>query len=250
MLLRHVTRHLQKQDWTAIGIDFLIVVLGVFVGLQAQEWYGERARRVADSQYVERMHREVVELIAIRENVVTPRSKNFADIAMATSKVFGTDHVTQLTTAECAAIQLSHVFTSPTTSLPTVDELISAGRLDSLSSRALRSAITRYTQSAARANDLVEAVNSGSLILSREYPELIILDAREVGNFGLILGTAKPTCDIEGMRANRGFLNDFADNKNRFDTYYRVTLAEPTQRLKALHAALDQSLGIEHASET
>jgi hypothetical protein len=33
MLLRRVIKHLQHQEWTVIIIDFLIVVLGVFVGL-------------------------------------------------------------------------------------------------------------------------------------------------------------------------------------------------------------------------
>ena len=246
MLLRHVTQHLRKQEWTAIGIDFLIVVIGVFVGLQAQEWYSEQARRVADSQYVERMHREVVELVAIRENVVKPRSKSFADISTATSKLFGDELATELTTDECAAIQLSHAFTSPTTSIPTIDELISAGRLDSLSSHGLRSAITRYTQSAARANDLLVAVNSDSLILTRKYPDLIALDAREERDFGLLLPSAVPSCNLANMRTNQAFLNDLADNKSRFDTYYRITLAEPTERLKQLHTELDRSLGIEH----
>jgi len=34
MLLRRVIQHFRKQEWTAIGIDFLIVVVGVFMGIQ------------------------------------------------------------------------------------------------------------------------------------------------------------------------------------------------------------------------
>jgi len=34
MLLRRVIQHFRQQEWTAIGIDFLIVVVGVFMGIQ------------------------------------------------------------------------------------------------------------------------------------------------------------------------------------------------------------------------
>lgn len=34
MLLRRVMEHVRAQNWFAIAIDFVIVVVGVFVGLQ------------------------------------------------------------------------------------------------------------------------------------------------------------------------------------------------------------------------
>ena len=38
MILRRVIEHVRKQEWTAIGIDFVIVVAGVFVGIQVANW--------------------------------------------------------------------------------------------------------------------------------------------------------------------------------------------------------------------
>lgn len=43
MLLRRVMNHLRKQEWTAIGINFLIVVIGVFVATQVSNWNAEGA---------------------------------------------------------------------------------------------------------------------------------------------------------------------------------------------------------------
>ena len=37
MILRRIIAHWRKQEWTAIGIDFLIVVVGVFLGLQVNK---------------------------------------------------------------------------------------------------------------------------------------------------------------------------------------------------------------------
>ncbi len=43
MILRRVIEHFRKQEWTAIAIDFIIVVVGVFVGLQVSNWNAARA---------------------------------------------------------------------------------------------------------------------------------------------------------------------------------------------------------------
>ncbi len=45
MILRRVIAHFRKQEWTAIALDFLIVVLGVFVGLQVNNWNAARANQ-------------------------------------------------------------------------------------------------------------------------------------------------------------------------------------------------------------
>ena len=34
MLLRRITKHITEQNWFAVFIDFLIVVVGVFIGIQ------------------------------------------------------------------------------------------------------------------------------------------------------------------------------------------------------------------------
>ena len=42
MIGRRVIGHLKNQQWTAIGIEFVIVVLGIFIGLQVSNWNQER----------------------------------------------------------------------------------------------------------------------------------------------------------------------------------------------------------------
>ena len=38
MLLSRVIEHVKNQHWTAVILDFVIVVMGVFIGLQVQDW--------------------------------------------------------------------------------------------------------------------------------------------------------------------------------------------------------------------
>lgn len=43
MLLRRVTKHVKDQNWFAVGIDFIIVVVGVFIGIQVANWNDARS---------------------------------------------------------------------------------------------------------------------------------------------------------------------------------------------------------------
>lgn len=45
MILRRVIEHVREQHWTAIAIDFLIVVVGVFIGIQFSNWNAAQSAR-------------------------------------------------------------------------------------------------------------------------------------------------------------------------------------------------------------
>lgn len=45
MLLRRIIGHFRQQEWTAIAIDFVIVVLGVVIGIQVANWNENRVLR-------------------------------------------------------------------------------------------------------------------------------------------------------------------------------------------------------------
>ena len=55
MILRRVIEHVKKQHWTAVFLDFVIVVLGVFIGIQVSNWNAERAQRVAAADFHARL---------------------------------------------------------------------------------------------------------------------------------------------------------------------------------------------------
>jgi len=42
MILRRIIEHLKLQHWTAVVIELLIVILGVFIGTQVSNWNLER----------------------------------------------------------------------------------------------------------------------------------------------------------------------------------------------------------------
>lgn len=64
MILRRVIAHFRKQEWTAIFLDFLIVVMGVFIGIQVSNWNAAQADARLGSDYVRRLTRELSENLA------------------------------------------------------------------------------------------------------------------------------------------------------------------------------------------
>lgn len=55
MILRRITQHVKDQNWTAIGIDFLIVVLGVVIGIQVSNWNAARLERQQEAALLANM---------------------------------------------------------------------------------------------------------------------------------------------------------------------------------------------------
>ena len=45
MILRRLTKHLREQNWFAVFLDFFIVVIGVFIGIQVSNWNTANAQR-------------------------------------------------------------------------------------------------------------------------------------------------------------------------------------------------------------
>ena len=68
MILRRVIAHVRKQEWTAIGIDFVIVVLGVVVGIQVSNWNETRAERQREQLLLAEMRAELVASIRQTES--------------------------------------------------------------------------------------------------------------------------------------------------------------------------------------
>ncbi|MEL7016115.1 MAG: hypothetical protein AAFR72_09385 [Pseudomonadota bacterium] len=61
MLLRRITHHVKDQNWFAVGIDFLIVVIGVFIGIQVANWNEERSRRAQERSYLVLLNDELAQ---------------------------------------------------------------------------------------------------------------------------------------------------------------------------------------------
>ncbi len=144
MILRRVIAHFRRQEWTAIGIDFVIVVLGVFVGIQVSNWNTARTTdqrsRAVTAQLVEDLQAEAwgfQYLLEYSDDVLKS-----ADRALALLEGRRPRDDEALLIAAYRATQ----YREPRRRRSTYDELISTGEIGLIRDRALKDlAIQVYT---------------------------------------------------------------------------------------------------------
>jgi hypothetical protein len=59
MILRRLAQHLKEQNWTAIAIEFVLLVLGVFLGIQVANWNQARADRNREVSFLTQLREEI-----------------------------------------------------------------------------------------------------------------------------------------------------------------------------------------------
>ena len=64
MILRRLAQSLKEQNWTAISVEFVLLVLGVFLGIQAANWNEARRDNERERAYLVRISSELDESIA------------------------------------------------------------------------------------------------------------------------------------------------------------------------------------------
>jgi len=59
MILRRLAHDLRDQNWTAIAIEFVLLVMGVFLGMQVNDWNQARADRAEYHAALKRLEAEI-----------------------------------------------------------------------------------------------------------------------------------------------------------------------------------------------
>jgi hypothetical protein len=61
MIMRRLALSLKEQNWTAICVEFVLLVLGVFLGIQAANWNEQRERNQQSGIFTERLKADLLE---------------------------------------------------------------------------------------------------------------------------------------------------------------------------------------------
>lgn len=59
MILRRLTANFRKQDWTAVVVELVVVVVGVFIGLQASNWNENRQTDAKAAVFTQRLRADL-----------------------------------------------------------------------------------------------------------------------------------------------------------------------------------------------
>jgi hypothetical protein len=241
MILRRVIAHFRKQEWTAIALDFLIVVAGVFVGLQVSNWNAARAERATEDRYLVRLLADAQANIVELEDIIEAqkrRARTLADFEHALRNGGEAPPVPALQDALC------RFFVQPGMALQqaTYDELVASGGLSILRDERLRILLSRQQAlqlQSARLDLLTPAIQRAAIPLD-DYRDWTI--AREPDQADLY-GRVNCRFNIEGMRADLRIPNVIAQLyrdqtvNERFGANVLVVTREIDERLREVMSA-------------
>jgi Family of unknown function (DUF6090) len=59
MILRRISQGIRKQDWFVVIVEIMIVVVGIFIGLQVDDWNEKRKQRTQELVYLSQLKEDV-----------------------------------------------------------------------------------------------------------------------------------------------------------------------------------------------
>lgn len=244
MILRRLVDGIREQNWFLVLLEVLIVVVGIFIGLQVNGWNDERIDRADEQAFLFALHGDLILADDLSSRLRERRLKKLDILMDASDVLFGRAGRETFSQEECAALGGSHFYNFIVSDLSSLSELISAGRMYIIQSQELRSALVDLQQKKAALNTLVNLQASVSNKLSTSHADLIHLTAYY--DQELAEAQSQYSCDLDGMRVNQLFLNRAAENVDIYDAFVRDGLAPWSAQFDKVHALVDVEIGVTH----
>ena len=142
MVIRRIREHVASQNWFAVGIDLAIVVAGVFLGTQANNWNEARIERAMATEY----RHQIIDDLKDNETDMASRGAYYAAVrthALAALESLNSPSKPRGEPFLIDAYQASQVWLRPLVRTG-YDEMTGAGLTHGLGDRNLRSHLTNY----------------------------------------------------------------------------------------------------------
>ncbi|WOJ95996.1 hypothetical protein R0137_12185 [Congregibacter brevis] len=153
MILRSLTKHVKDQNWFAVGLDFAIVIVGVFIGMQVSNWND----MAAEKQHTQRLLSELAtDLQDMKGLLESSRDRAYQRTVQIDSFLSSMEDGKPPSRHD-AAQQLARAFDSvPLPSAPLgLRDLLVSSRLDLIERESLRNSLRRLAYS----SDVAEESN-------------------------------------------------------------------------------------------
>jgi hypothetical protein len=209
VILRRIVQHLRDQKWAAVGLELVIVVLGVFIGIQVSNWNEARLESEQQERFIERLSADFQSI----KRRIDSHFVTFEGGLEATEYILQLLRFSEPEFRESAidpqrledAVSALYHLRIPPGSSATYLEMVAAGQLSALGNSALRDKLAEYerlTRIHLEAFRLAASEVAGQRpIMLRHYKLRSALDAETLSGMRV---TAE-RIDLEGMRSDPEF---------------------------------------------
>ena len=203
MLLSRFVGALRKQDWLTVCLEILIVVVGIFLGLQANDWAAERQNRRVEQAALERLLLETQTAAVSLENELAFRShmnglrRNAIQFVDSTMPVPGNELPLKI------GINTLAQFPLVTPVSVVYEELKSSGQFQLIRSHELRHQVALFHTDLAAYNQLLLSFRENDNGFFTVYQRHVIWDYNpEATDSDILLSTY----DWQSMRSDEHFI--------------------------------------------
>ncbi|MEM7728526.1 MAG: hypothetical protein AAF311_04545 [Pseudomonadota bacterium] len=169
MILRRLRAHVEAENWFAVFLDFAIVVLGVFLGLQVQEWAQVRAETERRGEVMQRLELELRNSDARTRQAIEDTRQRLEGM----QAIFRALETGEIDPADREMLELGLMSYNGHTAVkwlvPTLDELLSNGELALIDDNALRTRLMQLREEFMADRDTFMHIRT----VSNEYTDAI-----------------------------------------------------------------------------
>ena len=188
MILRRIAQHVREQNWTAVAIDFVIVVAGVVIGFQVTAWGTERAARADEQALLRGLRAEFADALDDLGAQAEKHARIERDVtaildALARAEQDGASSAAVADTTLAWAL----VPTTTQFSQGVLDGMLATGRLQIIRDDELREALAEWAGVLADVTE--DEVASREIVVAQLEPALWrAMDVRAIRTYDLLLG--------------------------------------------------------------
>ena len=236
MILANLVKAVREQNYFAVLLEFVIVILGVVIGFQISAWSAAQQERREAEALIAGLAADVAlaeQLAAATLDIRIGR----VDLLISAWRQIDDPEAAEMSESECLAVAASHHFGVTIANLTTLEEAVASGRLGILRNEDLRDALSRYGQATANLQEQLSRYPDLAANLTRTFPELVVISPGVSGETGRVYYNGR--CNIGAMRESAAFLNALTENIDLYDYFVATGLRPWSEALSDIRVQLE-----------
>ncbi len=239
MIIRRLAGALREQNWFTVVLEVMIVVVGIFIGLQVDGWNEVRKKQQNIEAQLLRIADDAAVLLVETDRLIVGFDNRIARAQIALEVLDGTPLTEANTPAFERALEESYQLNEVEIDLPGLDILMNTGDIDQVTDANARNALLAFTNEWRSRKTVIDHIRSLLDIVNRDIfrgisYDIVGLDAeRDDG------AEFKIRYDLDRLRADLG-LRAALSNAARMQGYGRSQTVLVRAALKAVVDSLEQ----------
>lgn len=180
MILSKFNRQLKSQNWLGVILDFLVVVIGIFVALQAADWNQSRLDQKEESYQLQFLYEELIN----NENTYQIELKEYQDIlkksftasTLLTKDSWQPEHRKQFEQSIFSLFSFWGASFRPVS----LRRLIDGGKLDLIKSKPIQNAILQFENAYLEAIEQTKYSYGSSMVVTPQITASLIFDGMNI----------------------------------------------------------------------